>query len=374
MPLWLTERDHPWVSALIETYLAFVGQPRRRLDEHLATIAIPDASVATGRKLATQVLDTVFRTELVAGVPPTRARTAVFQASAPGGPRDDILARVARDLCVPVPVLESSLFADLPSERILRAPEERVPTATVALLCNLAIAQAALKSSSRIAVALEGNARAFVRHARLRGLICTVSKVDDSERVTLEISGPLALFRRTVLYGRHLAELVPLLGWCKSFRLEAHCLFRGREGRLALNTGDPLPPAAEPRRYDSLLEMQFARDFTREAKDWELLREPEPVAADGTLVFPDFAIIHRRDRSLRWLLEIVGFWTTDYIERKLRWLRAANLRRLVLCIDASRDCGEDQLPRDCPVLRFRKRIDPREVLKLIQPSDTRGGP
>jgi predicted nuclease of restriction endonuclease-like RecB superfamily len=59
--------------------------------------------------------------------------------------------------------------------------------------------------------------------------------------------------------------------------------------------------------YDSRLEERFAREFRRVAPDWDLLREPEPIAAEGALIFPDFALQHRSDPSRRWLLEIVGF-------------------------------------------------------------------
>jgi len=86
--------------------------------------------------------------------------------------------------------------------------------------------------------------------------------------------------------------------------------------------------------YDSKLEERFARDFRRVAPDWDLIREPEAVQAGDTLIFPDFALRHRGD-GRRWLVEIVGFWTRDYLERKLALLRVAGLRDLVLCIDES---------------------------------------
>ena len=93
-----------------------------------------------------------------------------------------------------------------------------------------------------------------------------------------------------------------------------------------------------------LLEERFARDFTRAAPEWELLREPEPVPVDGTLIFPDFALIHRGDPDRRWLLEIIGFWTSDYVEQKLGRLCRAGIGNLLLCIDASLNCGESHLP------------------------------
>lgn len=362
---WLCERDHPWLSDLIERCVAFVGEPRRRLAAEIAGRS-DDPRAGSGLRLAVQVLERLFESEVRAAVPPRKARAAVFEAAAGRAPRAEVLAAVAQRLGVGTRELEDSLLADLPGERRLKAPEAPVHAATLALRCNLAIAQAALQSSSEVAIELEGNARAIVRHARLRGLICTATPRDAKRPATLAISGPLALFRRTSLYGRHLAELVPLLAWSRGFRLEARCVVRGEEGRFVLRPTDPILPAKPPRLYDSRLERRFAREFARATADWELVREPEPLAALGTLVFPDFAITHRRDPARRWLLEIVGFWTADYVRRKLAHLRAARVPRLIVCLDAARDCGDRPLPPECPVLRFRRRIDPADVLRIIE--------
>ena len=370
VPYWLSERDQPWIRDLIEAYLAFAGEPRGRLDAHLRRLS-GEARTGTGWAVAVNVLDRAFKTETTAAVPPQEARAAVFRSAAGRGPRAAVMATIAGELDVSVEALESSLFADLPGQRRLMAPEAAVSAASVALQCNLAIAQAALKSSSEVVVMPEGNARAIVRHAWLRGLICTVSRPEPDGPVSLEISGPLSLFKQTSLYGRHLAELIPLLAWSRRFRLEASCVIRGSRGRLRLGPADPIPAAAAQRLYDSLLEKRFAREFTRLAGEWELLREPEPIAVEGTLVFPDFSITHRRDRTRRWLLEIVGFWTATYVEQKLRRLRSAGLLRLILCIDASRDCGAGELPAGCSVVRYRKRIDPSSVLETIEAADAR---
>ncbi|MCP3915034.1 MAG: DUF790 family protein [bacterium] len=365
LPQWFTERDHPWIRDLIETYTTFVGAPRQVLDERLARSSDGPCSTP-GWRIAAHVLDKLFQSEIVSAAEPRVVRAVVFRTSATRPPREEALARAAEELGISIESVESSMLADLPGERRIRPPDEPVHASTVALRCNLAIAQAALKHSSHVAITLEGHARAVVRHAKLRGLICTVSRSSKDDRVVLEVSGPLALFRSTALYGRHLAELVPILSWARSFRLEAQCELRHGAGRLTLGPADPIPPSQSPRLYDSLLEQRFARDFTRATRDWELVREPEPVAVDDTLIFPDFAMTHTRNAKRRWLLEIAGFWTTGYIEQKLRRLRACGLTNLILCVDSSRDCGQSRLLPNCPVIRFRKRIDVTEVLAVIE--------
>ncbi|PYO08380.1 MAG: hypothetical protein DMD75_18635 [Candidatus Rokuibacteriota bacterium] len=97
-----------------------------------------------------------------------------------------------------------------------------------------------------------------------------------------------------------------------------------------------------------------------------MIREPEPIAAAGTLIFPDFALRHRFDPTRRWLLEIVGFWTPDYVARKLALYRSAGLSNLILCIDEQRNCAEADLPPGARVLRYRRRVDAAAVLRAIE--------
>lgn len=167
---------------------------------------------------------------------------------------------------------------------------------------------------------------------------------------------------------------MPLLTWCPRFRLRADCSLRGRSWILELGSRDPIFPGREPRRYDSKLEERFAADFRRIAPEWDVVREPEPVRAGAGLIFPDFALQHRH-HGWRWLLEIVGFWTPEYVARKLALLRAARLANLILCVDESRNCAREDLPPSTRVVRFRRRIDAGHVLRLIEVerSDPRSG-
>jgi predicted nuclease of restriction endonuclease-like RecB superfamily len=262
--------------------------------------------------------------------------------------------------------LQDSLFGDLPGEQLVGAPAQPFSTMELALRSNLALVQALLFRATVVRIEVEGNTRTLVRHAKWRGLICTVAERSGAAGATLELSGPFALFRNTRLYGRALGELVPLLAWCPRFRLRAECVFQERRLTLQLGTGDPIFPASAPRRYDSRLEERFAREFQRLATAWDVIREPEPITSGGTLVFPDFALRHRSDPGRKWLLEIVGFWTPNYVTRKLALDRAAHLLNLILCIDESRNCAEADLPPEALVVWFRRRVDAAAVLRMVE--------
>lgn len=166
-------------------------------------------------------------------------------------------------------------------------------------------------------------------------------------------------------YGRALGAVVPVLAWTRRFRLEATCDIRGRRALVTLASGDPIFPCSEPRRFDSRLEERFARDFARVARDWAIVREPEPIDAGGHLFFPDFVVHPRLDPCRRWFVEIVGFWTPEYLANKLDRLRRAHVSNLVLCIDADRNLGDCDLPASAAVVRYRRRVDAAKVLEVV---------
>ncbi len=59
-------------------------------------------------------------------------------------------------------------------------------------------------------------------------------------------------------------------------------------------------------------------------------RETTPVSAGDELFLPDFTLRHADGREA--LVEIVGFWTPEYLESKVRKIEAAGLRHLVLVV------------------------------------------
>jgi uncharacterized protein len=316
-------------------------------------------------------LDGLCRERTASAVPPKEARAAVFrEAAATRAPRGAVLTRVAESFGVSALEMERALFADLRGERRVAALPKSVSPARLATDANVAIVSALVRRAAHVRISAWGNARALVRHARLMGLICNLSSAEPRSEapdgVVLDVSGPFALFRHTEVYGRALASLVPRLA-CHEYELSAACaLGRGDQlSTLVLRSGDPIGTGRELVRHDSRLEARFERDFRRATSDWDVSREPRPVAAAGALIFPDFELIHRRDQSRRWLLEIVGFWTQKHLSEKLARLRAAGIERLVLCIDQNRHCAEGDLPADARIVRYKTRIDPAAVLAII---------
>jgi predicted nuclease of restriction endonuclease-like RecB superfamily len=360
LPGFLDARDVPWLRVLVEEIDRFRSKPVRDLLERLRQ-PLPCATPNFKRRAAVAVLLRLWKSELDAAVAPDKAREILFSAKAaePEATRSRLFELAAQALGVEAAALERSLFADLPGEKLVRAPEVIPSPNDIALRTNQLIVRSLLFHARRVRIKAEGAIRPLVRQAKLRGLICTVAS--EGEPV-LDVSGPFTVFRHTLLYGRALGELLQFLPHCARFRLRANCVLRDQEVILDLQSGDPIFPAEAPKTYDSKLEERFAKDLRKAAPDWDLIREPEPVPAAGTIIFPDFVLRHRLCPERSFLVEIMGFWSADYLARKLALLRQANLDNLILCIDEARACGEGELPAGGRIVRFRRRIDPLAVL------------
>jgi uncharacterized protein len=386
---YLTERDHPWLRALLDEYERGAGTKRVELLQRLRE-PLPVAAPKAKQQLAVEVLERLTEARVVAWVPPREARWEVFAAAACSGDtaRQDVLTAVSAKLGTDSLRLEEALFADLHTERTTAPLPASITPGRVAAEANLRLVGRWLKRAQSVRITAFGNTRAVVRQARLHGLICSIgpapsaemrerltpsaTRLDalveaDTDAVELQISGPLALFRHTLIYGRALCGLVPRLFWCSRFELRAVC--EAAPGvapvTLVVRTGDPIRPGRELKPFDSLLEQRFAKDFRRVAPDWDVIREPRPIASQSSIIFPDFELVHRREPSRRFLLEIVGFWTPKYLEEKLQRLQQAQLDNIILCIDEARACSEATLPSHAQVIRYRRRIDAAAVLRLV---------
>jgi len=365
IPGFMGDADLPWIRALLELAVAHGGARWRELEARLRQPVL-DHVPRRRQTLAVSVLRRLLRGRVDAAVPPRQIRRLVFRLASGGDHRDAVLGKAAQELGVEASRLEAGLFADLPPERLVIVPEVLPAPGEIALQANLYLVRTLLSRAVEVEIRLRGNARAVLRVARLRGLLCTVTRSEDpAADAVLQLSGPLSLFRRTTIYGRALGSLVPCLAWSDAFDLRATCLIGDREVRLRLKSGDPFLPAEEPRRYDSKLETRLARALMRMAPDWIVIREPEPIPVGDSFIFPDFALDHRYEAGRRWLLEIVGFWTPDYLATKLRRYRQAHIERLILCIDERRACSDGDLPTAARIVRFRDRVPPEAVLAIL---------
>jgi predicted nuclease of restriction endonuclease-like RecB superfamily len=368
IPVWLGAEDRAWLEALIEDFIRLDKSPFCEMEAFLHEPSRTPAPPGKRQMAAWMLRKMCSRQDSPINAPELRheiTMEAQQLRTLASFNRSQALAVAAGKFNISAQEAEELLFSDLPGERRLNLPDPMPDPHTLAISTNLALAQGLLRLASKITIELYGRARAVVKQVHLRRLLFT-AKRSGLEGVRLEISGAFSLFRHTTMYGNALASILPALSWCNRFSLKANCVLRGRAVVAELSSSDPISLGEPPREYDSKLEMRFVRDFSKSNLDWDIIREPEPVEAEGALIFPDFALIHRRDPSRRFLLEIVGFWTPEYLQEKLRKLRSIPHLPLVLCIDRSLNCGNSDLPPHARVIWFKKKIDPQAVLAEIE--------
>jgi predicted nuclease of restriction endonuclease-like RecB superfamily len=132
--------------------------------------------------------------------------------------------------------------------------------------------------------------------------------------------------------------------------------------------------------YDSSIEQAFAEAFhslanSDGADGWQLEREPEPLllahpSTETTstishgIFIPDFALT--RD-NLRIYVEILGYWTPSYRERKIAKLQLLKDRNdLVLAIPREAREAFNSISNDFPIVIYNTQLSATEILKVLR--------
>jgi predicted nuclease of restriction endonuclease-like RecB superfamily len=347
--------DLPWIGKLVDLVEQAVGEPWRVLVER-----VEQAPLGVHASHRTAMLQALRR---VLGGAARRARVARQVRALVLGPpvlgpaeREARLATAAVTLGTTPEDIEALLWIDLAMERPVALPSGRPDEAELAAFANLERIQRCVRRAHDLQLRVWDRANELVRTALRYGLIAQVRR--DGDATVLDVMGPLALFHSTMVYGRALAALVPLLADHGRFELDVRCELGGEQGHLRVTPPVLLPPvAASPRRAPSLAE-RLARDL--EELGHTIEREPPPIASGEHLLFPELALAHG---GARWFLEVVGFATKEYLTTKLERYRGAGIGRVVLCVDLASAPGCDL---DAQICSFTKTIEVDDLLATLR--------
>ena len=185
---------------------------------------------------------------------------------------------------------------------------------------DLAQAQALLYDATRIEVAARTDFKHLVQYAHLSRLLHRIERM-PGRRYRLVFDGPNSILRRTHAYGVDLAKYLAALVQARDWRMTAEIVLRSgwRPLTFHLASSDGLRShVPAPRLFDSRLEETFARKFGAMRNGWRLHRETLVLEAGGALVVPDFLFAHEDGTEVA--LEIVGYWTPEYLAAKVRKL------------------------------------------------------
>jgi predicted nuclease of restriction endonuclease-like RecB superfamily len=336
--------DHRDLAArVLGTYQGHVGEPRERLENALRDLEedAPDFKLVRGfAKLLER--EAVFETR--APLPPERARRATFEAAESVGvvterERETALARAAERLSSDPAAVEASLYADLDDRQILSGVSSRYDPDTLCEQYDLSLAQTALFDATAVRVRSDDPKAVISAVKRLR-LMYEIERTDAGREVV--VTGPTALFRRTRRYGTRFARLLRSVAKTAEWRLVATIDDDGTERELVFTDADVSVPDVEPVAevtFDSGVEADFASRFDSLDLDWDLVREPEPLAAGANVVIPDFAFDYRH-ADFRVFFEIMGFWTPEYVTKKLDRLGELEDVEMLVAVGESLGVGE----------------------------------
>jgi predicted nuclease of restriction endonuclease-like RecB superfamily len=395
-PQFASDDDRQIAARVIGCYQGHIGEPRHRLDDALTDIERDSEDFKLVRGFA-KLLDREAVFETRAAVDPGRAREVAFErAESVGvvtdGERTRALQQAAERLDATPDAVADSLYADRDQRRVLvAAPDRFSPDALVAQY-NLSLAQTALFDATEVRVRSSDPKGVISAVKRLR-LMYEVRRLPASERRTVAdadreivVTGPDALFAKTRRYGTRFARLLRTVAGHAEWELAATVDDRGTERELTLSDGDVSVPGTDPVAevtFDSGVEADFAARFSSLDLEWDLGREPDAVAAGEHVVVPDFAFDWKhgvpdvangdsgagnaeRSRDFRVYFEIMGFWTPEYVRKKLSRLADVDDVEMLVAVDESLGVADELEARDHRAVPYSKTVRVKDVRDALR--------
>jgi hypothetical protein len=198
-------------------------------------------------------------------------------------------------------------------------------------------------------------------------------QADSAYRILVD--GPISLFKLTERYGTSLAKLLPSVVEADDWSFKAQIVWGDRlaprllELVLSKVTATELFPARAKKtaeRYDSSVEAAFSRSFKALKLGWTLRREPELLAAGRYVFIPDFSF---EKGHLKAYLEIVGFWTNEYLSKKLAKLRELDVGNLLIAVDRSLKCSQLEEVQKNALIFYDKKVPVKPVVDYLRDLD-----
>jgi len=259
--------------------------------------------------------------------------------------------------------IEDELYADVMAFQKLVSFEGYPNPQAMLSRYNVAQLQACLYRAESMTVQAGGDFKTILRYAKLAGLLHRIERRGNQTYI-MEFSGPLSVSRQTRRYGIRFARFLPALLACRDWRMSAVLKTPwDTRAKLILSDRDGftshLPAPAE---FDSKLEENFATQFGDLRESWQLIREGEILHQHQKVFVPDFVFQH--EDGTRVLLEIVGFWTLEYLQYKRQVLQQFRPYNLLLAVP------ERSLRRDASVgeniIVYKTALKVKDVLEALE--------
>ena len=413
------ERYRSTAATLIELFEANLGEPRGELEAAIDELTVEDTDYKIVQGLA-KLLKDECEFEQQAAIDPHEIRQRLFERANDRYPivrqptlgedtqKLEVYSAVADELGISLEECYQGMYADLDeNKRLVRFGDRTVEgystddatTSTTKLTgnskqeydqtaqtvdwllarYNLALAQAVLYDASKMQIRVWDHFGTVFSYMKLFGLMHRIYPIDeDGNRVSstdlaagyeADLDGPASLFRKSQKYGIRLANFLPALPLCDRWEMSAEILAAesARESnRLTLDHDDGLVSHySASQQFDSDIERTLAQKWERANTEWRLKREDDVFDLGSEVMIPDFAIEHPDGR--RAIMELVGFWTPEYLESKLAKIRQVDADNFVLAVSDRLDCADEDFGDAAErVLWFKTGIHVYDVVELAE--------
>ena len=222
----------------------------------------------------------------------------------------------------------SAMWSDLPENQVLKAFRAPNPEDVIKEYNFRAVSSILLRS-------------AYIRFwvsDRWKDALWAVKRLGlmyQLEGSSITVDGPASPLSSTRAYGLAISRLFYFISRAEKWWLEAGLAKGSRV--LRASSDDPISSGTGAVTFDSEVERKFYHSFASLGSGWEIRREPEPLRAGSYTIIPDFLF---EKGGIRVYMEIVGFWTPEYLERKFRKLSELKVENLIVAIDSANYRGK----------------------------------
>lgn len=371
---------------LINCFQESLGKTQGILERQLLDLEGDATDYRVKRGLA-YILKSSFCTfEVVSPLEPPMLRERVFALAAKSIPSREstqaTLTQIANELSqelereILIEQVRDGIYADLSENKILTAFDAPTPV-DVLNRYNLSQVQGIFYKASKLTLNahrnVPGEYKLLFRYLKLFQLMAYIEG-DADHGFTITIDGPTSLFNPSTRYGLAIAKMIPALlhvtKWSLSAILQTRDVYTNtwKTGRFTLNSECGLVSHySKGKPYDSMLEASFAERWDSLKTDWILEREVDLVPIPGSVMIPDFRLVHPDGHSF--LLEIVGYWRPEYLQKKFYQVRRSGCDNLILAISERLNLEKAGVKLDdvpAKIIWFKDKLLPKAVLAVLE--------
>jgi len=277
-----------------------------------------------------------------------------------------IKTQLSDKIGLPWDKIEQSLYSDvIDFQRLERF--DGYPNAQALLSrYNVAQLQACLYRAEGMVVSATDDFKTILRYAKLAHLLHDIVRLDSS-KYCITFSGPASVLHETRRYGVNFARFLPALLACKGWEMTASVKTPwNKPAKLILSDKDGFSShLPSPDEFDSTIEESFAEKFGTKRNGWQLIREGEILHHQQKTFVPDFTFRHVD--GIEVLLEIVGFWTPEYLAHRRETLQQFRKHRILIAVPEKSLREGATIGENILVYKTALKIEPlMEVLERIR--------